>query len=93
MVLREPILGTGEAPVLNDLPLWDLEEVLLKMRRVDLGVNDDDHLRGEEVLRELIVNVEEVAEAENAAAAKIAEETVDAVDIPCLYSTMSGLIK
>ena len=31
-------------------------------------------------------------EAENAAAAKIAAETVEAVDLPCLSSTTPGLI-
>ena len=32
--------------VLNDLPLWELSEVLLERRRVEFGGNDDDHLRG-----------------------------------------------
>ena len=32
-------------------------------------------------------------EAENAAAAKIAAETVEAVDLPCLSITTPGLIK
>ena len=46
MVLWDLMLGPGEAPVSNDLPLWDLEEVLLERRRVELGGNDGDHLRG-----------------------------------------------
>ena len=92
-MLREPIIGTSEVPVLNDLTLWYLEEVLIEMRRVDFGVNNDNHIRREEVMRTLIVKVEEVEEADNAAAAKISEENVAAVDLPCLYSTMSGLIK
>ena len=32
-------------------------------------------------------------ESENAATAKISEETVEAVDLPCLSKTMSKLIK
>ena len=46
MVLLDLMLGPGEAPVLNDLPLWDLVEVLLERRRVEFGGNNDDHLRG-----------------------------------------------
>ena len=34
-----------------------------------------------------------MVEAENAASAKIAVETVEAVDLPCLSSTAPGLIK
>ena len=37
--------------------------------------------------------MKEVVEAENAADAKIAADTVEAVDIPCLSSTTLGLIK
>ena len=54
------MLGPGEAPVLNDLHLWDLSEVLIKRRRVELGGNDDDHIGGEEELLASVVNVEEV---------------------------------
>ena len=75
------------------LPLWDLAEVLLERRRVKFGGNDDGHLRGEEALHTLVVKMEEVVEAENAAAAKIAVETVEAVDLPCMSSTSSGLTK
>ena len=46
MVLWDLMLGPGEAPVLNDLPLWELAEVLLERRRVEFGGNDDDHPRG-----------------------------------------------
>ena len=46
MMLRNLMLGTSKAPVLNDLPLWELAEVLLGRRRVEFGVNDDDYLRG-----------------------------------------------
>ena len=93
MVLRDLLLGPGEAPVLNDLPLWDLAEVLPERRRVEFSGNDDDHLRGEEALRASVIKVEEVVEAENAAAAKIAAETVEAVDLPCLSSTTPWLFK
>ena len=34
MVLRDLIIGPSEALVLNDLPLWELVEVLLDMSRV-----------------------------------------------------------
>ena len=37
--------------------------------------------------------MEEVVEAENAAAAKIAAETVEKVDLPRLSRTMTGLVK
>ena len=47
MVLREQMIGPGEAMLLNDLYLWDLTEVLLESRRVDFGDNDGGHLRGE----------------------------------------------
>ena len=46
VVLWDLILRPGEALVLNDLPLWDLAEVLLKRRRVDFCGNDDNHPRG-----------------------------------------------
>ena len=46
MVLWDLMLGPGEAPVLNDLPLWELAEVLLDRRWVEFGGNDDDHPRG-----------------------------------------------
>ena len=46
MVLWDLMLGQGEAPVLNDLPLWELAEVLLERRRVEFGGNGDDHLKG-----------------------------------------------
>ena len=32
--------------MLYDLPLWDLEDILIERRRVKFGGNDDDHLRG-----------------------------------------------
>ena len=72
MVLRDLLLGPGpgEAPVLNDLPLWELVEVLLERRIVEFGDNDDDHHRRGEALRASVVKVEEVVEAENAATAK-----------------------
>ena len=47
----------------------------------------------EEALRSLVGKVEDLVEAENAAAAKIAAETVDAVDLICLYSMTPALIK
>ena len=47
MVLRDLLLGTGEAPT----------EVLLKRMRVEFVGNDDDHIRGEGALRALVVNV------------------------------------
>ena len=87
------MLGPSEAPLLNELPLWYLEEVLLEGRRVDFGGNDDDHLRGEDALQASVVEVGEVVEAENAATAKIDAETVEAVDLPCLSSTMPGITK
>ena len=46
MVLWDLMLGPRESPVLNDLHLWYLAEVLLKRRRVEFGGNDDSHLRG-----------------------------------------------
>ena len=46
MVLWDLMLGPGEDPVLNDLPLWELADVLLERRRVEFSGNDDDHLRG-----------------------------------------------
>ena len=46
MVLWDLMLGPGAAPVLNDLPLLELAEVLLEIRRVEFGGNDDGHLRG-----------------------------------------------
>ena len=92
-MLREPIIGTGKSPVLNDLPLWDLAEVLLERRRVYFGGNDDNHLRGEDALRVSVVKVEEVVEVENAAGDKIAAEAVEAVDLPCLSCTTPGPIK
>ena len=46
----------------------------------------------EEALRTSIVKVEEVVEAENAAAAKIYADTVEAVDLLCLTSTTPGII-
>ena len=60
---------------------------------MEFGGNDDGHLRGEEALRASVVKVDEVVEAENAAAAKIAAETVETVDLPCLSSTTRGHIK
>ena len=47
----------------------------------------------EETLWALVVNVEEVVEAGNAVAAKIAAETVEAVDLTCLSTTTTGIIK
>ena len=67
--------------------------MLIERRRGELGSNDDENLRGEEALQVLVVNVEEVMEAENSATAKIAVETVEAVGLPCLSSTTTGLIK
>ena len=46
LVLWDLMLGPSEAPVLNELTLWDLKEVLLERRRVEFCVNDDDRLRG-----------------------------------------------
>ena len=46
MVMWDLMLGTGEAPVCNDLLLWDLAELLLYRRRVEFNGNDDEHLRG-----------------------------------------------
>ena len=66
---------------------------MLERRRVKFGGNDDNHLRGEEALRASVVKVDKVVEAENAAIAKIAAETVEAVDLPCLSSTTPGPIK
>ena len=40
------MLGPDKALVLNDTPLWELEEVLLKRMRVDYGGNNDNHIRG-----------------------------------------------
>ena len=40
----------------------------------------------------LVVKVEEVVEAENNAAVKIAAETVDTVDLTCISRTTPGLI-
>ena len=65
--------------------------MLLERRRVEFGGNDDDHLRREEALRASVVKVDEVVKAENAA--KIAAETVEVVDLPCLSSMTPGLIK
>ena len=48
---------------------------------------------GEEALQASVVKVEEVVEAEKSAADKFSLETVEAVDIPCMYSTTPGLIK
>ena len=45
------MIGTGEAPVLNDLPLWDMEEAMIERGGVDFGDNAEDHLRGEEALQ------------------------------------------
>ena len=87
------MIGTGKALVLNEPPFWDLEEVLLERMRVEFSGNDDNHLRGEEALRASIVKVEEVVEAGNAAAAKIAADTVESVDLHFLSSTMPGLSK
>ena len=92
-MLRDLILGPGEAPVLNDPPLWYLAEVLLNSRRVEFGGNDDDHLRREDSLQASVIKVEEVLEAENDAAVKTSAETVEAVDLPCLSRKMPGLIK
>ena len=64
MVLRDPILGPSESPVLNDRPLWDLAEVLLKRRRVEFGGSEDGHIRGEEALQASVVKVGEVVETE-----------------------------
>ena len=93
MMLRGLMLGPGEASVLNDLPLCELSEVLLRRRRVKFSGNDDNRLRGEEALRESAIKVEEVAEAENSAAAKIVAEPVEAVDLSCLSCTTPGIIK
>ena len=46
MVLWDLMIGPDKAPFLNDLPLWDLSEVLLESRRVEFGGNNNDHLRG-----------------------------------------------
>ena len=67
--------------------------MLLDRSGVEFGVNDDKHIRGEEALRKSVVKVDEVVDSENAAAAKIAAETVEAVDLPCMSSTSSGLTK
>ena len=45
-MLWDLMLVSGESPVLNDLTLWELVEVLLENSRVELGGNDVDHLRG-----------------------------------------------
>ena len=68
-------------------------EVLLERWRMESGGNGDDHLRMEEELKALVVNVEEVVEAENTAADKIATETLGVVYHPCLFSTTTWLIK
>ena len=65
MVIRYLIIGPSKGPVLNKLPLWKLEKVLLKRRILESGGDDDDHIRGEEALRASVVEVEEVVEAEN----------------------------
>ena len=52
---------------------------------MEFGGNYDEHLRGEEALRASVVKMDEVVEAENAAIAKIAAETVEAVDLPCQF--------
>ena len=44
MVLWDLMLGPGDAPVLNGLPLWEMTEVLLESRRVEFDGNDDDHI-------------------------------------------------
>ena len=67
--------------------------MLLDRSGVEFGVNDDKHIRGEEALRKSVVKVDEVVDSENAAAAKIAAETVEAIDLPCVYSTNPGIIK
>ena len=66
--------------------------MLLDRSGVEFGVNDDKHIRGEEALRKSVVKVDEVVDSENAAAAKIAAETVEAVDIPCLSRKTPGLL-
>ena len=45
MVLWDLMIGPCEAPVLNDLPLWEVAEVLLERRRLEFGGNGDNHLR------------------------------------------------
>ena len=40
MLLWDLILGPGKSPLLNDLTLWELAEVLLNRRRVEFGGND-----------------------------------------------------
>ena len=44
-------------------------------------------------MRASVVKVEEVVEAENSASDKIAVETVEAMDLPCMYTTTPGIIK
>ena len=46
MLLWDLMIGPDEAPVVNELPLWDMSEVLLGRRRVEFRGNDDDHPRG-----------------------------------------------
>ena len=57
MLLRNLIIGPGEAPVLNYLPLLDLLEVLLQRRRVESSGKYDNQLRGDEEMRALVINV------------------------------------
>ena len=45
MVLWDIMIGPYESPVLNNLPLWDLAEVLIERRRVDFNGNDDKYLK------------------------------------------------
>ena len=93
MVLIDLMITPGDAPVFNDLPFSELAEVLLERIMVDFGGNDDNHLRVEQALLALVVNVEEVMEAENDAVANIDAETMQAVDLPCLSSSTPGIVK
>ena len=87
------MLGPGKAMVLNDLYLWDMSEVPLESRRVEFGSNDNEIIRGEDSLRVSLFKVEEVVEAENAAAANITANNLEAVDITCLSRKTPGLIQ
>ena len=45
-MLWDIMLEPGESPVLNDMTLWELAEVMIKSRRVEFGGNDDSHPKG-----------------------------------------------
>ena len=65
MMLWDLMIEPGKSAVFNDLPLWELAEVLLKKKSVEFGGNDDDHLRRRRHYGRRF-KVEEVVEAENA---------------------------